>query len=820
MNAVNKLAPVRRFFVLAAAITQIVALAMLTPAVTQEVAPAPRAVNAANANDAGSSQDAEKATSPTRMVIHATDKETGKPLSGVAIRFRIYFDQATTKQGMSLSNKKGEAIVKLPSEPRVRRLRMDARAQGMVPYRFDRNSQNGAINLPAEYSMPFEKAATIGGVVRDAQGNPIQGALVDISYPSTDSDLPNYYYTLANNVKTNAEGRWTTTTVPKEFSGATLRVEHPDFLRTQVNVAQNATTLADESFELVLQQGLQVAGQVLDSVGKPVAGASVLLGTSRYDSNKQEATTDPQGRFVLKNCQQGPQFMCVTADGHAPDLQQMNVAGPIDALEIRLAPPATLRLRVLDSEGRPVAGAEPVPEQWRGQQMLTLRKKVDADGRWVWQSAPHDEVRFSILAGKEHLTMRNVALTPSDDEQIITVHPKFRIMGKVTDAATGEPVKEFLMLSAFQVEPQFNWNRYNPATFKDGEYEFKFDDMLPGYALRIEADGYQAAETPKFTATDAPDEIDFLLHKQGVIVGKVQKPDGSPAVGATVVLLTGDRGNVYFSDGRMQRNPNVLSATTGDDGRYRFNGPTDVYMLVALHDSGYEEELCEPDDDAPTLKLHPWGRIEGLLKIGSRPGAGQPIGYTPPSPQVAGKLRVMHSYNVETDGNGHFRIERVVPSEGWLSNQHIIKHVNGSTLSLLQSKTIQVESGETTKVELGGSGRPVLGRVVVKGLDYADYQWNLNEPARATTRQATNGAMRQTFHLPFAADGTFRGDDLPAGQYQLTISLTPPAGGNQVGFGQPVGTGSVTFTIPEMPGGRSDEPLDLGEIPITVQPAP
>jgi hypothetical protein len=188
--------------------------------------------------------------------------------------------------------------------------------------------------------------------------------------------------------------------------------------------------------------------------------------------------------------------------------------------------------------------------------------------------------------------------------------------------------------------------------------------------------------------------------------------------------------------------------------------------------------------------------------------------------QAGRNLRVNHSYSATTDAQGRFKIERVVPGEGLLSNQHIVKYINGSSHFPLQSKKIQVESGETTKVALGGTGRPVVGRAVVKGSDYADYRWNLNQPARATTHQVTDGRARQAFQLPFAADGTFRGGDLPAGEYQLTISLTPPAAGNQVGFGQPVGTGSIAFTIPEMPGGRSDEPLELGEIPITVQPAP
>ncbi len=496
---------------LIAAILVIVPFPPLTPvaihaepskAETSDAAAERAKADGEQAADAEAGDDAAQPAGPMRMVIHTTSKETGKPLSGVAIRLRIYYENAKTKQDMRVSNKQGEAVVELPSEPRVRGLRMDAKAQGMVPYHFNRNSGNKDLELPAEYDMPFEAAATIGGVVRDVQGNPIKGALVDVTYPATDTDMQSFYYHLSWHLKTSAEGRWKSHTVPKDFSKANISIEHPDYLSAQINVLQNALALGDESFELVLQQGLELAGQVFDAVGKPVAGANVLLGTSRYDSNKSETTTDKQGYFVLKNCKEGPQFLCVTSAGHAPDMRQMNVAERIDPLEIRLAPPATFRLRVLDDQGQPVADAEPVPEHWRGQQMLHVRHKVDAEGRWEWNSAPHDEVQFTILSGKDHLTMRNVPLTASDEEQIVTVHPKFRIKGKVTDAESGEAVKEFQMFSAFQVAPQLNWDRYHPATFKDGEYEFKFEDMRPGYALRIEADGYQPAETPTFTATE------------------------------------------------------------------------------------------------------------------------------------------------------------------------------------------------------------------------------------------------------------------------------------------------------------------------------
>lgn len=814
------------------ALLLLVPLATLTPVAIQaepadaekaEAAPGNGKADAEKAADEGGRVENEAAgaqgAQPMRMVVRAVSKETGKAIPRVPLRLRAYLQNGPTKQDGKVADADGKVVIEYPAETRLRSFRLDAKAEGMVPYHIYWTSQHKQLEFPAEYVMRFERATTIGGVVRDAAGQPVKGASVNILYPATDSDAASYYYYLHRDLKTNAEGRWKSNTVPEDFSQASVRVEHPDYLRGNIDVDQNAAALRDQSFEWIMQQGPELTGRVMDAAGKPVAGAAVLVGASTYDTNKQQGTTDEAGDFHVKNCKEGAQFLCVTAEGHAPELQRVTVGQENEPLEVRLEPGATFRLRVVDAQGQPVAGAEPIPEWWRGQQMLKLRRAVDAEGRWLWNSGPHEEVKFSVLAGNANLTMRDVPLTASDEEQVITVHPKFIITGKVTNAATGEDVKEFKLLTAIQVAPQLRWNSYNPSTYKDGSYEFTFDELRESYAVRIEADGYQPAESPTFTVADAPGEIDFLLHEQGVIVGLVQQPDGTPAVGATVVLLSGDRGNVYFSDG-VHHNGDLPTKKTGDDGNYRFNGPTGLYMLVALHDSGYAEVLCDSDEAPPTLELRPWGRIEGTLQIGSQPGAGKPIRFSPTSPETARNLRVDHSYTVETDANGHFKIERVVPGEGLIGNQHIVKHVNSSSHFPLQSNKIQVKSGETTKVTVGGTGRPVIGRAVVKDADYADYRWNLNEPARAMTNQVTDGRKHQMFQLPFDADGTFRGEDLPAGEYRLSLRLTPPSAGNQIGFGNAVGSGSLEFTIPEMPSGRSDEPFDLGEVSITLQLTP
>jgi len=65
------------------------------------------------------------------------------------------------------------------------------------------------------------------------------------------------------------------------------------------------------------------------------------------------------------------------------------------------------------------------------------------------------------------------------------------------------------------------------------------------------------------------------------------------------------------------------------------------------------------------------------------------------------------------------------------------------------------------------------------------------------------------------ADGSFRVEDVPAGEYELHISVAEPPPPQQCAAGQTLATCRYEFTIPAVPGERSDAPLDLGELALT-----
>jgi peroxiredoxin len=65
-----------------------------------------------------------------------------------------------------------------------------------------------------------------------------------------------------------------------------------------------------------------------------------------------------------------------------------------------------------------------------------------------------------------------------------------------------------------------------------------------------------------------------------------------------------------------------------------------------------------------------------------------------------------------------------------------------------------------------------------------------------------------------APDGSFRIDDLPPGDYRLVIQVNEQGWRAKSG---PLARAMREFTIPSIPGGRTDEPLDLGPVRLDAR---
>ena len=169
----------------------------------------------------------------------------------------------------------------------------------------------------------------------------------------------------------------------------------------------------------VLRRGIRVTGRVLDDAGKPILGASVLLGRM-FQASSVKARTDDAGRFTLENAEPGERPLTVQAAGHSPEMKTILVQPGVSPAEFRLARGHAVRGRVVDRTGKPIPGAYVAVDRWRGQQVLEWRSETDAEGRFLWDGAPGDRVLIGI--GKDgYKSADEVSVGPSDNEVVFTL---------------------------------------------------------------------------------------------------------------------------------------------------------------------------------------------------------------------------------------------------------------------------------------------------------------------------------------------------------------------------------------------------------------
>jgi hypothetical protein len=177
--------------------------------------------------------------------------------------------------------------------------------------------------------------------------------------------------------------------------------------------------------------------------------------------------------------------------------------------------------------------------------------------------------------------------------------------------------------------------------------------------------------------------------------------------------------------------------------------------------------------------------------------------------------------------------------------------------TISQGQQLDISAGQTLNLALGGKGRPVEGQITIPPFLAArhDWIWDTNSTARHHSPQADipmpddvkNGTDDQkqkwmtafmqspagktyvdalnkemsspSYPTEFSNDGKFRIEDVPPGNYSLNASILMPSpqygGYNPDG---PLATAQSSFTVPEIPGGQSDEPLKLPPIQMTVIP--
>jgi hypothetical protein len=331
-------------------------------------------------------------------------------------------------------------------------------------------------------------------------------------------------------------------------------------------------------------------------------------------------------------------------------------------------------------------------------------------------------------------------------------------------------------------------------------------------------------------------------HAQNMISGRVLDPEGNAAAQTQVALCSADRGVSIRGTklGRLMARRESLVVTTDAQGRFAFPEAPDRFQVIAANETGFAwvdgKELVSSAD----IRLQPWGRVEGTLRIGRRAGARERVSLLQYSNGKVFEHHVSLGDEVRTDVHGRFMFEKVPP--GWLVVGHAVP-IGGAAWTITGDLPAHVPSGQTVTVTAGGLGRPVVGRFVPSegyttpdnfrmglysmstaqperprpdGFDRISIRerqqwyenWRATPQAQAYEKQVRYDPNNRRYHLSIERDGFFRIDDVIPGKYRTIIREQIAAPGHRRETGLYYGT----IEVPAMAEPYTDEPLDLGNL--------
>jgi RNA polymerase sigma factor (sigma-70 family) len=774
------------------------------------------------------------------------DRENDAALSGATVWVRA--NGGRSRDSRSTTDEEGRCTIKLPGGT-LSMVQVVVIHPGFAPIelRWFREEP-----IPDSYTLALERGVPIGGTVSDEQGRPIARARVHLEvratpprggperYPGPDSEVAAAI--------TDDRGRWRAEALPAS-AGPGVRLElvttHPD----HVGLKQSVTAEALRAFEAagVMKPGRSLSGTILGPTGRPVAGATVIVG-SRYSGKEiQTIQTDPEGRFrtgTLIDPTWQEFTMAVRADGFAWTSQFLLVPPEVPPQVVRLSPRKPLHGRVLDARGRPISGAIVRSPAEFGYAGLEWEAETDADGRFVWYEAPATGSYLLNVNKRPFRPSVALVIPGGSDDLTVTLHRQQRIHGRVSDSETGRPIERFNLIKAqgpFHPGLEPEWWGASPHPFGGGRFDLieDYPDQNSYHSIRIEAEGYEPAELVGYHDSQEDVGHDFKLRKAATLAGIVRGPDGRPMAGVDV-LIAWWGGGTSIENGRLQPasdRDRAVRTRTGPDGRYAFHPPAQGVSVMAVHDLGFALRSPEQLSASTNVTLRPWGRIEGVVKIGREPAAGQTVfGWllmSPYSPSV--------SYKTQSDGSGRFVLDRVAPGRMILHRRADNQDRQGWTFS--GQVNLDVRPGGTLHVQIGGTGRPVIGRLAIPEgtkLSYfalghgaltpvlreppypIDYDYSRDRRAawwddfsRTPEGLAYLHDRDRSYAVDLRPDGTFRAEDVPAGRYVLKLPFEGVSRSSREGR---QAFAHTDVTVPEIPGVRSDEPFDIGAVSLEVFP--
>lgn len=538
-----------------------------------------------------------------------------------------------------------------------------------------------------------------------------------------------------------------------------------------------AVAAAPVELTVVLVPGAPVSGRVVDAGGAPVADALVIYGGAsdwniRPDERRDGVRSAADGGFRFAALPAGS-FRFIAR--HSPDapgsspIVTLDGATAKDGVEIRLGQGATVRGKVVDASGAPVASAQvrlgvPARGMLGGEPRQVF---AGDDGTFTVAGLPRKKLDAVAVAETGSSATVPVDTTAGDVSGVIlTIDITGTIAGVVVDKR-GEPLEGMQVSAA----PDFRSGSFDPSAWRLRG----FPQVLSDAGGRFELVGL------------APGAYMVRAARSAAGRGRMMGMDGERAeTGAKDVRIVlpadgGVRGKVTFADGTV---PTPFSVGVGfsqepvasKDGSFTLGDlPPRKYQLIirgpAIDQKTVDVEIKEGETtDAGTIIVGKGRVIAGTVMFQGRPVAGASVfagrqifgtGSSNTAQFGGGPPGRSNNREATTDEAGGFTISGLGPADISVVAEHP---------DLGRSTTVRLQRGQTDEsalvLQLAG-----FGTLVGKATD-------ADGPAAETVITAQSAtAANATYSVSTGPDGTYRFDRLAPDTYKVSAMLGMPMRG-------------------------------------------
>ena len=732
-----------------------------------------------------------------RLDLTLVDETDGAPVAQATARA-----YAPDETDTFTSDERGAISIEVPDRPHHVSLRI--LKDGFVPKLVVWDFRRPELALPDQFTLKMERGRTIGGIVRNQDGDPIQGANVlicargsknsDRTAPRIENDI------WENAVSTDSAGRWKFHAAPGNLEFLYVRLEHPEYISNEhIEAMPPADDFKNETAMLTLYRGTPCEGKVTDEQGKPIEGVEVISGEAGEGSpSKPTRLTDACGHFrfggISLERHGAAAIISFRKEGYAPELVEIHPASTAIEKNIVLRRGNALRVRFTDKEGVPIAGVMMAVNYWREHRPFHLAFKSDATGLLTWTDAPEDAIGYSVL--HESYQRQEVKLAAMAEVQAVVMQRHATISGRVIDAQTKQPVTAFRLTRGRIFHERRDWSDWSheqARVFRDGQYQVSIGSPVvmmnrqggPGdigfHRVRVDADGYGPAISREIANEEERVECDFELERAPGLEGTVRGPEGDAAANAALIVL-GAGNPVMLRNGEVLRNRHFTVSTNGE-GRYLLPPQEQEIGILVVHPRmGYLVTKWTELLAAPDVQLRAWGELAVATTAGDQSEARYFVRPASGGDDENVRIRFESAPVLSPDGSWVFK---GLPAG--------LCRLGTYYEPMDAGPVVTIENGKTARLDFRSKRRTVVGQILLPAekvateepLAHLKLRRNLPDPpsmprglddARRREwfrayRETPEGRQRraESFERTFKIDlqGRFRIDDLEHGSYKM-----------------------------------------------------